>query len=331
MSTLLIASTGGHLAQLHQLRPRLRGIDPDVTWVTFDTPQSRALLAGEDVVFVEHTLTRDYRHVITNTVPAAKLLRDRDVTGVVSTGAAIALSFLPLARARRLPTHYIESATRSSGPSTTGRLLQHVPGINLYAQHEAWADDRWSHAGSVFDGYQARTRRFARVRRVVVTLGAHRGYGFRRLLERLVAILPPEAEVLWQTGSTDVSGLPIDATPFLPGDELEAAMRDADLVIGHAGIGSALAALQAGRCPLLVPRDPAHGEHVDGHQLEIAAALRDRDLAVVRTVEELDLDDLVLAASTKMARTELPPAFALGDGQGTRPAPTKVASLAASR
>ena len=49
MSALLVASTGGHLVELMRLRPRLTGIGDEVTWVTFDTPQSRSMLAGEDV------------------------------------------------------------------------------------------------------------------------------------------------------------------------------------------------------------------------------------------------------------------------------------------
>ncbi|MCW2960214.1 MAG: glycosyltransferase 28 domain protein, partial [Thermoleophilia bacterium] len=42
MTLLFVASTGGHLAELHALAPRLGATEHD-TWVTFDTPQSRAL------------------------------------------------------------------------------------------------------------------------------------------------------------------------------------------------------------------------------------------------------------------------------------------------
>jgi UDP-N-acetylglucosamine transferase subunit ALG13 len=232
---------------------------------------------------------------------------------VVSTGAAIALSFLPLARTRGIPCHYIESATRSAGPSTTGRLLQHVPGMSLYAQHSCWAGGRWDYAGSVFDGFAARPKRFPAkaIHRAVVTLGAHRGYGFRRLVERLVKLMPPEAEVLWQTGATDVSGLPIHATPFLPADELSTAMAEADLVIGHAGIGSALCALEAGKCPVLVPREASRGEHIDDHQAEIAAELSGSAIAITRRVDDLQVSDLLEAAGRTIARVQQPPDFRL--------------------
>ena len=48
MSTLLVASSGGHLKELHQLRDRVRGVSGPFRWVTFDTPQSRSLLRDED-------------------------------------------------------------------------------------------------------------------------------------------------------------------------------------------------------------------------------------------------------------------------------------------
>jgi UDP-N-acetylglucosamine--N-acetylmuramyl-(pentapeptide) pyrophosphoryl-undecaprenol N-acetylglucosamine transferase len=67
-------------------------------------------------------------------------------------------------------------------------------------------------------------------------------------------------------------------------------------VIAHAGCGSALSALDAGKKPVLVARRESHGENVDDHQELLADELAARDLAVVRTVEELDDGDLRLAA-----------------------------------
>jgi UDP-N-acetylglucosamine transferase subunit ALG13 len=111
-----------------------------------------------------------------------------------------------------------------------------------------------------------------------------------------LAILPSDAEVLWQVGCTDVSDLPIDACREIPADALQAALREADVVIAHAGCGSALSALDAGKKPVLVARRQARGENVDDHQPLLARELATRDLAVVRTVEELSGEDLRLAA-----------------------------------
>ena len=308
-SALLVASGGGHLAQLHALAGRLTELPSRRVWVTFDTPQSRSLLAGEETVeYVPYLAPRDVVTAMRLAPAARRILHSHSVDTVVSTGSGVALPFMFAARTRRSSTHYIESAARSNGPSLTGRILSRLPGMRCYSQYPSWAGDRWRFVGSVFDEFQpvpARERR--PVARVVVTLGTIAPYGFRRLLQRLVHVLPDGAEVLWQTGATDVSGLGIDARPTLPGAELGRAIADADVVIAHAGIGSALGALRAGKCPILVPRKAAHGEHVDDHQEQIAGELSRRDLAVHVEADEIAVEHLVDAAGRAARQTQAPP------------------------
>lgn len=313
MSTLLVAATGGHLAQLYRLRPRLRGVESDAIWVTFDTPQSRSLLADEDVRYAEYTAPRDYANVVRNLRMASSILRTEDIRATVSTGSGIALSFLPLARAHRLPCHYIESAARSDGPSFTGRVLRRTPGVRLYTQYRAWAGGPWRYVGSVFDGYavvDAEVRSGASPLRTVVMLGTI-PYPFERLLGRMREVLPPEADVLWQTGVSTAGELGGEIRPSLPARELDAALREADVVVCHAGIGSALAALDAGHCPILVPREQRHGEHIDDHQEQIARDLASRGLALHRRVDELTVDDLAEAASRRVVAEAGAPAIEL--------------------
>ena len=312
MSSLLVASTGGHLKELHELRRRLELPEP-VRWVTFAGEQSDHLLAGELVEHVAYTAPRDAANTLLNLPAAIRILRRHRPQQVVSTGAAIALSFLPAARALGARCHYIESAARSSGPSLSGHLLERVPGIALYSQHPSWQRSGWRFAGSVFDVFEAAPEaasREGRLRRAVVTVGTMR-FGFHRLLSRLAQLLGPEVEVLWQTGGTDVSDLPIAGRPEVAPRELEAAIAQADLVVAHAGVGSALAALEAGHCPVLVPRLHEAGEHVDDHQRLIASDLHRRGLAIATTVERLDRSQLLEAARRRVRRRAAPAPFQL--------------------
>jgi UDP-N-acetylglucosamine transferase subunit ALG13 len=113
---------------------------------------------------------------------------------------------------------------------------------------------------------------------------------------------------MWQTGVTDLSGLSIEASPIVPAAQVREAMAEADLVIAHAGVGSALTALDQGRVPVLLPRLRKYGEMVDDHQLMIAAELESRGLAVSRAPEDLTPDDLRRAMNTGVtAAAELPP------------------------
>ncbi len=313
MSTLLVSSVGGHLADLYCLLPRLQGIDEDRVWVTFDTPQSRSLLAGEEVVYVDYTGPRDIKNVLRHTLVARRLFRGRHpFSTVVSAGSGVALSFLPIGRARGAACHYIECSARAMDPSVTGRLLSRVPGIHLYAQYEDWAKPPWTYAGSVLDTFvRGESVEDSTIRRAVVTLGTMEDYEFRSLVERALAVLPSDAEVLWQVGCTDVSDLPIHAHRQLPAGELQEAIEAADVVIAHAGCGSSVSALEAGKTPVLVPRRRSHGENVDDHQLLIADELDKRKLAVVRSVEDLTLDDLLLAARGRVLVDPHPAPFSL--------------------
>jgi UDP-N-acetylglucosamine transferase subunit ALG13 len=310
VTTLLVASTGGHLAELHDLAPRL-GVG-ERRWVTFDSPQSRSLLAGEDVVHVPPATSRDLVGAAKDLVAARRMFRADRYERVISTGASVALAFFLPATAAGVPCSYIESATRTRGPSLTGRLAARVPRTRMYTQYPTWADATWRYGGSVFDAFEAvPVDRPRPVRRVVVTLGTHQRYTFPRLLNHLVTLLPPEWDVLWQVGSTVVDMMPAGARAQVPAAEMRQAMAEADVVISHAGVGSALAAMQAGKRALYVPRRRAFGEHVDDHQVEMARELEGRKLVVAREATQVGIADLEAAAGWSVRASPLVPAFRL--------------------
>jgi UDP-N-acetylglucosamine--N-acetylmuramyl-(pentapeptide) pyrophosphoryl-undecaprenol N-acetylglucosamine transferase len=323
VTTLLVASTGGHLKELHHLHTRLAGIDGPFRWATFDTPQSHSLLADEPVDFVPFVGGRDPVNVTRNLAHARNVLRGGDIDTIVSTGSAVALPFFALGRARRLRCHFIESAARIEGPSLSGRLISGIPGVHLYAQYRGWTRRRWGFGGSVFDSFAGGANpRLAGdpIARVVVTLGTYRGYPFTRLVRRLLEVLPPEADVLWQTGDTDVGRLGIEGHDAIPERDLTEAMREADVVVAHAGVGTALAAFEVGKCPLLVPRRLSHGEHVDDHQAQIAGELGERGLSVSVEADELSYEDLVAARGREVSSPAQAPIFeTVGGRSGAGP------------
>ncbi|RYG86062.1 MAG: hypothetical protein EON59_10845, partial [Alphaproteobacteria bacterium] len=72
--TLLVAATGGHLMQLTRLVRRIE-LAGRPLWVTFDAPQSRSLLEGQEVHYVRFTAPRDYLNVLRNVGQARSLFR----------------------------------------------------------------------------------------------------------------------------------------------------------------------------------------------------------------------------------------------------------------
>jgi UDP-N-acetylglucosamine--N-acetylmuramyl-(pentapeptide) pyrophosphoryl-undecaprenol N-acetylglucosamine transferase len=315
--TLMVANSGGHLEELWHLQSRLASSKKSRAWVTWDSPHSRSLLAGEECIYIDQADPRDARAAVRNARDAREILNRGEWSKVVSTGSVMSVPFFALARARGIPCHYIESAARVTGPSLSARLLEWVPGVHRYSQHKGWSGRRsWTYSGSVFDAFGPSTRApgpgHDEIERVVVTLGSQT-YGFRRLVEGLLRVLPPGADILWQTGYTDTSGLGIDAVTFLPADDLLESMRKADLVVAHAGVGSALAAMQAGHSPLLVPRRRARNEHVDDHQVQIARHLVNRGIATSCDADELHPDITAVAAAQRVVPRIAPEVVLLQD------------------
>jgi UDP-N-acetylglucosamine--N-acetylmuramyl-(pentapeptide) pyrophosphoryl-undecaprenol N-acetylglucosamine transferase len=170
--------------------------------------------------------------------------------------------------------------------------------VDLRTQYPTCANKRWQYAGSVFDGYMAlRVERPRRVRRVIVTLGTQEGYPFVRLVRRLRQIIPEGVEARWQLGPDfPRAERPPGATEMISRDELSAWLEECDVAVTHAGVGSALAVLEAKRAPVLVPRSARRGEHIDDHQHLIADELARRGLAVTAAADDLLWDHVVRAS-----------------------------------
>lgn len=73
------------------------------------------------------------------------------------------------------------------------------------------------------------------------------------------------------------------AASFLTPDELIAQIEGSRVVITHGGPGTIMDARTGGRLPIVVPRDPRRGEHVDDHQQRFARWAAQKDLANVVT------------------------------------------------
>ncbi|MFI6574630.1 UDP-N-acetylglucosamine--LPS N-acetylglucosamine transferase [Nocardiopsis sp. NPDC050513] len=119
---LLVASSGGHLAQLLSLRPWWR--DRTRLWVTFRTPDAESALVGENVRWAFHPTTRHVGNLLRNTWLAMRVLREGRPIAVVTTGAGVALPFFVLAWFLRVPTVYIEVYDRLDTPTLTARLCR---------------------------------------------------------------------------------------------------------------------------------------------------------------------------------------------------------------
>jgi beta-1,4-N-acetylglucosaminyltransferase len=120
MRILLVCSSGGHLIQLHNLKPWWE--QHDRMWVTFEKLDSKSLLAGERIAWAHHPTTRNLRNLVRNLLLAWRLLTGYRPDVVVSNGAGVAFPFFLIARLVGVKTVYVEVYDRVDSATMTGRL-----------------------------------------------------------------------------------------------------------------------------------------------------------------------------------------------------------------
>ncbi|WP_455133511.1 glycosyltransferase [Microbacterium aurum] len=272
---LLAASTGGHIAQLVRLAPGL-GASEDSLWISFDSPQTRSLLANKRTLMVPYIKPRDWKATLTATRLIREAVAGEPFEAAVSTGAALAMAALPTARLRGIPTLYIESVSRVQGPSLSGRMLHTLRGTQMRTQHPSWAGRRWGVHPSVLETFTTTERDVDTTRplKLFVTLGTIEGYRFDTLVDAVLATGLANDETVWQLGFTDrPDALPGWAVAQMSAEEFARSAREADVVITHAGVGTILGLLEMGIYPVAAVRRSARDEHVDDHQEQISALL----------------------------------------------------------
>jgi UDP-N-acetylglucosamine transferase subunit ALG13 len=102
-----------------------------------------------------------------------------------------------------------------------------------------------------------------------------------------------------QTG-TSVRPQHVESAAYLGYDEMVAAMGEAVAVVCHGGPATIMDCRDAGLKPIVVPRRPEFGEHVDGHQVAFTTRLA-------------ALDQIAPADTPAALETLLDEALAAGD------------------
>ena len=302
---LLVSSVGGHFTELELVVDAL-GIDrSERHWVVARHIQTEDRLAGEEVTWSPLVQSREYGKAVRNLRFAMALHRRLRPRLLVSTGAAQAAPHLVAAARSRTPIVYAESVARLDGPSITGRLAASLPNVRLLAPQPGWAKP-WVFELDAFSAFEVRpTGTAPPITSVLVALGSEH-FPFHRAVGAVERILPPTVEVSWQVGNTECAD-GVARNQWLTSADLTAAMARADVVVTHAGAGSVLTALAAGKVPVVLPRRADRGEHRDDHQVRMAQGLAARGLVIdAGSPEALSLDHLRMAGALQVIRQSQP-------------------------
>lgn len=120
----LACSSGGHLAQLYQIKPFWQG--KQRFWVTFNKTDSNSLLRSEKVYYCYYPTNRNLKNLFKNTLLAFKVLKKEKPDIIISTGAAVAVPFFYIGKLFKTKNVYIEVFDRVDKPTMTGKLVQPV-------------------------------------------------------------------------------------------------------------------------------------------------------------------------------------------------------------
>jgi UDP-N-acetylglucosamine transferase subunit ALG13 len=105
---------------------------------------------------------------------------------------------------------------------------------------------------------------------------------FHRLIDAVIRIAPMLPQpVIIQHGHSPYQGNDCTPMKFLDMEDFSLHVKESELLIFHAGAGSVMHAIQAGKVPVVMPRRAKYGEHVNDHQWEFALALAEMGKVVV--------------------------------------------------
>lgn len=123
---MYVGSSGGHLLELLKIHKIFRDFESSTKWVTFRKPDAEYRLAGETVHWCHFPTTRNLKNFILNSVQAFRVIASEKPDVIVSTGAAIAVSYAWIGRLFGVKIIFIEATNRVRQPSLTGRLVYPV-------------------------------------------------------------------------------------------------------------------------------------------------------------------------------------------------------------
>lgn len=83
-------------------------------------------------------------------------------------------------------------------------------------------------------------------------------------------------DVFAQIGDSDYRPQHFESRPFLPPEDFRERFAAASVIVSHAGMGTVIGALEAGKPILILPRRAALREQRNDHQLATAERLRGR-------------------------------------------------------
>ena len=265
---LFIVSTGGHYAEANLIK-KFYAFSDDSIIITHESSQTTSSLSKVKHYFVPKVGTRDLFNTIRVCGSILSIGKNENFDLIISTGAAIAISSLPLHFLSRKRLVYIESLTRTNKPSLTGRILEIFPSVTKLSSNFGTKRKGWKHLEMPLVTLTPIPKwESKKDLKILVTTGTHSQFNFDRILNLVLAIIEDGDEVTWQFNFKSSLQLPGKICQQLSDQEFLGAITRSDVVITHCGIGNILKFLELGIKTIAIPRIFEMNEHIDNHQVD---------------------------------------------------------------
>lgn len=145
----LVCSSGGHLLQLHSLKPFWENFNR--FWVSYPTSDAKSLLEGERVYWLPHGGERNVFNALRDMPFTLKVLRTERPRVLLTTGARIAVPFFYLGRIMGCKLIYLESISRVNSLSMSFKLAAPVAHKRLVQWPEQEGKKGAAYEGGILD------------------------------------------------------------------------------------------------------------------------------------------------------------------------------------
>lgn len=123
---------------------------------------------------------------------------------------------------------------------------------------------------------------------IFVTVGTHEQQ-FNRLISKIDNFAKnSNMDAFAQIGYSSYVPKYIKFAHMIGYEQMEKYESNSDIIITHGGPGSIFGAINKGKVPIVVPRNPKFNEHVDEHQIKFAERLE----AANKIIAVYDINDL---------------------------------------
>jgi len=208
---------------------------------------------------------------------------------VISTGGGVSLSLCIIGKMTSRKVIYIETFSRVLKPSLMGKIVSRFADLTIVQ----WEELKRYLPKSVYGGpiYKIVVKQSSEGEGIFVTVGTHPG-SFDRLFKKLDELVERgviKEKIFAQVGKPNYIPKNFEWVKDLRFEEFQERIKNAKVVITHAGVGSILNCLELGKVCIAVARLKKHNEVIDDHQMEIAEAFGKMGLIIpVIEVEELE-------------------------------------------